>query len=309
MGLLDQFNALSDQAKQYTLNKLARFGNGVGDTVAGIPGNANRLAQGLLNLPQTAKRDMGGLLDGSMNNKLAQVLIAPQQANPQQWIDAGMELSGMAPLGGLLGMTKKADGLLGAVDNAGMNGYSVKSIGSQGHQIIKDGVVVGTVRTGKAKEAIPTFIERNNQITADKLTKREASKQSAIANAARKKDIDALNSSMSDYKDIINSAHKNQNLEFNPLPDGIFGSKGNPLIHQSPSYGKKPGSSYRLVMVDGKPAYARESDHWGQFSTNDFVNGEMVSNSYNWPLNSVDTKPYGDIRRAGYVFLDDLIKK
>jgi hypothetical protein len=200
------------------------------------------------------------------------------------------------------------DGLLGEVDNVGM-GYTVNSLGSLGHQIIKDGAVVGTVKTGKAKDAITAFLKQQDAAVMAKNARKEASNISTVARAARQKEIDALSIANTEYADVIASAHKNKNLEFKPLPDGISGLKGNPQIHRSPSYGKKPGSSYELVMVDGKPAYARTSDHWGQFFTNDFINGEQVSSSYNWPLAGVETKPYGDIRRSGYVLLDDLLKK
>lgn len=217
-------------------------------------------------------------------------------------------IGGMLKQGGRAADVLRPSGLLGVGDNAGMD-YVVNSRGSMGHEIVKDGKVVGLVKTGKAKDAIGTFMKQQNDALMAKKAKAEAAKASSANRAARKAEIEALSLANAQYADVISSAHKNKNLEFMPLPDGVFGMKGNPLIHQSPSYGKKPGSTYKLVMVDGRPAYARESDHWGMFSTNDFVNGEQVSNTYNWPLSGVETKPYGDIRRSGYVLLDDLLKK
>lgn len=116
MGLLDDFNSLSDNAKQYALNAIARFGNGVGNTVNAIPTNAQNLARGLLDLPQRASTELTGLLNQQLNNQVQQtyqptlsdLLINPRpKANPQQWMDQGMMLAGLAPLSGMAGVIKE----------------------------------------------------------------------------------------------------------------------------------------------------------------------------------------------------------
>lgn len=110
-----------------------------------------------------------------------------------------------------------------------------------------------------------------------------------------------------DYASLIESAHRIRSLEFKPLSSEAFNARDTLLIHQSPSYGKSAGSSYRLVLVNGEPAYARDSNHWGKFSTNDFVNGEQVSSDYDWRLDGVGQTKFGDKQRyAGYVLLRDL---
>ena len=163
MGLLDDFSTLSDNAKQYALNALARFGNGVGDTVQAIPGNAQKLAQGLLNLPQqvgqTFSDKPGGLFSPQLGQQVNQAMSQPQPANPSQWMDKGMALAGMAPVGGLIGMTKGADGLFGAVDNGVMgkanNPWKTKDVFGDGRQIEhvspdgRSAVVQQTLPSGK----------------------------------------------------------------------------------------------------------------------------------------------------------------
>jgi hypothetical protein len=109
-----------------------------------------------------------------------------------------------------------------------------------------------------------------------------------------------------DYADVIDGAHKNASLDFNRLPDGVFAGRNTFPVYQSPSYGKKQGSSYRLVMVDGRPAYARESDHWGDFGTKEWdeITHDYYTKNHTWNLAGLD-KNDGN-RYAGYIFLDDL---
>lgn len=60
-------------------------------------------------------------------------------------------------------------------------------------------------------------------------------------------------------------------------------------------------------MVDGEPAYARESNHWGNFTTSDFVNGEYTSKEHNWEHPDAGQTKYTDkVRYAGYIHLKDL---
>lgn len=102
MGLLDQY----DKAKKYAAGLLAQ-----------VPQNAQDMYQGFLSAPS----QVSDLFSQQKAQQLAKALKNPQQANPKQWMDAGMNLAGMAPVGGLIGMTKGADGLLGMADNVGMS--------------------------------------------------------------------------------------------------------------------------------------------------------------------------------------------
>lgn len=65
---------------------------------------------------------------------------------------------------------------------------------------------------------------------------------------------------------LVSTFLENPKLEFEPMPkdyvDGLI------LIHQSPSYMGVRGSAYYLDYEDGKLYYVRDSDHWGNFSTN-----------------------------------------
>ena len=107
MGLLDQY----DKAKLYAKGLLGRVAQNyedlqnspqkIADLLSNVPSNAQSMYQGLLDAPA----QVADLFSQQKAQQLAQALQKPQRANPQQWMDAGMELSGMAPLGGLLAHT------------------------------------------------------------------------------------------------------------------------------------------------------------------------------------------------------------
>lgn len=264
----------------------------------GKPQKADRIISG-------EEMNVRGLLDAATNIPVVGDALsggmALYDAAKGNYGGAAMNALGVFPFisaGMTRGIGKMSDAL-----------YSVRSMGSQGHQILDEtGNVVGTVATGKAKDAISTFVQQQAELANIKAQKAELAKARSVQNTARRKEIGLLSDAFEQNRDLIQNAHRNKTLNFSQMPVADFSAKGNPLIHQSPSYGKTPGSSYRLVMVEGEPAYARESNHWGQFSTNDFKNGEQVTSEFNWPLSGVETKPYGnDERYAGYILLRDLI--
>lgn len=195
---------------------------------------------------------------------------------------------------------------MGLLDSAPM--YSVKSNGSLGHEIYDGDTLLGTVKTGKAKDAIATFQKQQEELRSLQAQKKKQTEVRKLENDALKSQKADLERAMQDYGDVISNAHKHPALSFQPLDNSIFDSKFNPLIHQSPAYGKKQGSSYKLIMIDGKPAYARQADHWGEFNTTDWINGEPVSSVRNWPLTGVDSPAWGGERQSGYILLDDLLK-
>lgn len=241
----------------------------------------------MLQNPERTKNTLKGLLSGEMFSNEA------MRANPvtnQQVMDLAMNF---APLGMVTPKT---------------GNFTVQSRGSSGHDIYEDGVKIGTVAYGKAKDAVSNFLAEQAKQAELATAKKLRYKENALKNASIKKDAEQLAQVFAEYGDVIRNAHKNQYLEFKQIPDEVFNSKANLHIYKSPAYGNKPGSAYKLAMVDGKPAYVRQSDHWGHFSTNDFVNGEPISKSYNWPLDGVKDKPFAGQRRTGYVFLEDLLK-
>jgi hypothetical protein len=113
MGLLDQFSGLLKQFNDYKDANTPRntrpavstanvIDQGLfGGAVSRIPDEANRLLQ----RAQQAPSELSALASPQMNQQVNQAMSMPQKANPNQWLDAGMELSGMAPIGGLLGHT------------------------------------------------------------------------------------------------------------------------------------------------------------------------------------------------------------
>lgn len=184
--------------------------------------------------------------------------------------------------------------------------YTVFSNGSMGHEVLYRGQVVGTVKAGKAKDAIDTLIAEQKNVDSLLAAKKEKAKAAKPANDSKKRDAEMLNDAMAKNSSIIANAHKAERLVFKPMPLSDFKEKGTILIHKSPSHGKTSGSEYRLVAVNGEPAYARESDHWGKFHTSDFVDGVQVSKDYEWSLPGVTTKFGGGVRYAGYILLKDL---
>ena len=66
-----------------------------------IPAETNRLMQ----RPKAAPAELNALVGPQMRQKVNTALAKPAPANPQQWIDKGMELSGMAPFMGMVGQT------------------------------------------------------------------------------------------------------------------------------------------------------------------------------------------------------------
>jgi hypothetical protein len=110
MGLLqDQWGLLKAYVEANTprntrppVSPATVIDNGLlGGRIAQVPQRAQEAYTGLLNAP----KQLAALGGKDMNAKVKQAMANPQAANPQQWMDAGMELSGMAPLGGLVGAT------------------------------------------------------------------------------------------------------------------------------------------------------------------------------------------------------------
>jgi hypothetical protein len=184
--------------------------------------------------------------------------------------------------------------------------YTVESMGSAGHNVIYRGQVVGVIKQGKAKDAVAALLAEQDAIDRERDAKKTKAAEAKPASDAKRRDADMLKAAMAGNKALIANAHKAVKLAFKPLSLADFRAKETLLIHASKGYGRRSGSEYRLVAINGEPAYARESDHWGKFHTSDFVDGEQVSKDYEWMLSGVTTK-YGEgIRYAGYILLKDL---
>lgn len=72
-----------------------------GGRIGQVPQRAHEMYQGLLNAPA----ELAALGGQEMNQSVRKELTQPRQANPKKWMDAGMELAGMAPVGGLVAHT------------------------------------------------------------------------------------------------------------------------------------------------------------------------------------------------------------
>jgi hypothetical protein len=171
----------------------------------------------------------------------------------------------------------------------------------------QNGDIVGKYPSSLSRKAA---LEKHAEVMAIQASKKAKSKESAKANKeTREKDratLESLNTAFNENHDLIEHAHMNANLTFTPMSAEAFSAKATIPIYRSPGYGKKKGSEYRLVMIDGKPAYARESDHWGKFSTNSFVDGELVGTVHDWKLPGAESGWGNSERSAGYILLEDL---
>lgn len=195
--------------------------------------------------------------------------------------------------------------------------------GGRTWEIHKDGQKVAEYGAHIAKKKVLDHHFATVDAEAAKKAKRSATAKVGAESRAKSKQVKAaLDAAMKEHGDLIARAHHNRELQFKALPMDVFESKDSVIIHQSAGYGKNKGSSYRLVMVDGKPAYARASDHWGVFHTNersfddssvkegDTVSedstGKMLSKRHKWGLEGHEPKGWGGERKAGYILLEDL---
>lgn len=144
--------------------------------------------------------------------------------------------------------------------------------------------------------------------------------EEAKKNAVRQKK-QALKTAYESNKELVDKMHHKTELAFKPLSVAEFNSAsastGDAIsLHKSKSYNGRQSSEYKLIMVNGEPAYARKSNHWGRFSTNIKVGdhdapqgeegdqfGRVGYRSFNW---SLDGDSGGKTSRAGYVLLKDV---
>tara|TARA_R110000868_G_scaffold33901_3_gene122767 strand:+ start:467 stop:1603 length:1137 start_codon:yes stop_codon:yes gene_type:complete len=146
---------------------------------------------------------------------------------------------------------------------------------------------------------------------------------SRSASQASRKDMrSALNDAYSQNQELIQNVHKNQNLNFTSMPVDDFNSakitQGTGIaLHKSPVRNRQQSSEYKLIMVNGEPAYARKSNHWGPFTTNIYAGdpgapvgdmgdqfGRVGVRQHEWALTGGDQNKKNS--QAGYVLLRDL---
>jgi len=165
------------------------------------------------------------------------------------------------------------------------------------------------------------------KMASEKAAKSERAKASAAQQKTEQATLADLAKVYEQYGADIGKMHNIRNIEFQSMNPADFASKATMLLHQSPNYGKKQGSAYKLVMIDGRPAYAREADHWGPFSTTTRGVGETepammpgdaydpewggtLYRNFNWTHPEQETTGWGKKNRlAGYAFIDDLLAK
>ena len=116
--------------------------------------------------------------------------------------------------------------------------------------------------------------------------------------------------------DKVKNFHKQRTLRFKSIPvSDIRLSKTAIPIHKSTSYNRSQGSAYFLDVIDGRPAYVRISNHWGNFSTNVYEWDEEGKGKEGDQFGRVGTKLHtwelvggsneAKKSQAGYIFLDE----
>lgn len=104
--------------------------------------------------------------------------------------------------------------------------------------------------------------------------------------------------------------HNQRNLRFKVIPIGRLESLDKTMIHHSPSRHGLQGSRYYIAIIDGRPAYVRVSNHWGNFATRGTWNDSISDydlNSHNWELEGGKKDKdgyYQRVSQAGYIFLE-----
>lgn len=107
------------------------------------------------------------------------------------------------------------------------------------------------------------------------------------------------------FERTVRRIHLLEDIVFRPITREQFGA--GVLVYQSAKTGKRKsssGSRYHLVLLDGEPAFARESNHWGKFTTNSMLG----SGRHNWVLAGVRTGT-DNTRYCGAVLVRDVAEQ
>jgi len=128
------------------------------------------------------------------------------------------------------------------------------------------------------------------------------------------------------YADKVANMHKNSNLEFQAMTVAEYNAAPAVKVYKSPNHNGRQSSEYKVIMVNGRPAYARKSNHWGKFYTNikdpeqaaaqlGISLEEATRLAANDPFGRIGTKSHewrlqggkegANNSQAGYVFLDE----
>lgn len=110
--------------------------------------------------------------------------------------------------------------------------------------------------------------------------------------------------------------HNNENINFKAMPVSELNGIQKQKFYKSPTRAGMQSSEYYIGVVEGKLAYIRKSNHWGEFSTNTYegegqegtgdIYGRTGTRRHNWELQGAEKTKTGEYKRtsqAGYVFL------
>ena len=236
-------------------------------------------------------------------------------------LNAGMSLAGLLPFVPGAGGVRAAEGAAGKVINKvsevsnNPNDYEVRR-GRYNWEIFLNNnpVDLAALKVPSISPSVPKAKVAPQFV--DLIASRSASQ------ASRKNMRSALNDAYSQNQELIQNVHKNQNLNFTSMPVDDFNSakitQGTGIaLHKSPVRNRQQSSEYKLIMVNGEPAYARKSNHWGPFTTNIYAGdpgapvgdmgdqfGRVGVRQHEWALTGGSQNKKNS--QAGYVLLRDL---
>jgi hypothetical protein len=94
--------------------------------------------------------------------------------------------------------------------------------------------------------------------------------------------------------ELVQSFHKKENLVFESIPVSLVrGLDAKRRIHKSKSRNGGQGSDYFVAVINGRPAYVRISNHWGDFGTNVYWDDPEARKLF--PNHDWENEPHGDM--------------
>lgn len=128
-------------------------------------------------------------------------------------------------------------------------------------------------------------------LRADQIKRVAPTEGAAMLDSVPERDAERLQAYTVLHADLIDAMHKISRMDFKSMPAEQFDGASSILLYQSPdAEDGRPGSTYRLVMLDDEPVWARKSDHWGVLGS--------VDDQFEWSLDGGEH--FGE-RVAGYV--------
>jgi hypothetical protein len=164
------------------------------------------------------------------------------------------------------------------------------------------------------------------ELVRQKLATLNEERSKLAARMTRRETMAPIRAAAELYADKVSNMHKNTDLNFKAMSVTDYNSAPSVKVYKSPNWNGRQSSEYKVIMVDGRPAYARKSNHWGTFSTNvsnpdeaaailGITREQAEQIALNDPFGRITKKGHAwrleggnegaNNSQAGYVFLDE----